>query len=282
MFHSKLEGVRVALLEARMSGELAELIRRHGGAARCVPAVREGTLDCAEQVSSFLDRLTSPGPRVVVFLTGVGATALFREAERQSRFESLLKALTRATIVCRGPKPTAVLRRHGISVGIAATEPYTTTELIQALDGLELRATDVTLVHYGERNQPLAEALMERGAFLEELCLYEWLMPEDLQPLKDLVCAVLDGHIDALVLTSQIQCRHLFKVAAHMQLGEPLANALSSRVVVAAIGPICRAALEEFGVAPHVVPATPKMGPLVSSLADHFAASRRGSAPDKM
>ena len=38
---SSLNGTRVALLESRMSGELADLVRRHGGEPRCVPAVRE-------------------------------------------------------------------------------------------------------------------------------------------------------------------------------------------------------------------------------------------------
>jgi len=39
---------RIALLEARMSGELASLVRNHGGEPICVPAVREAPLECAD------------------------------------------------------------------------------------------------------------------------------------------------------------------------------------------------------------------------------------------
>ncbi len=53
-----LHGVRVALLEARMGTELAELVRRYGGVVRSAPAVREAPLDCADAVGDFL---TAPG-----------------------------------------------------------------------------------------------------------------------------------------------------------------------------------------------------------------------------
>jgi len=41
----------------------------------------------------------------------------------------------------------------------------------------------VALVHYGERNTALSAALRSRGARLDEVCPYEWALPEDLAPL---------------------------------------------------------------------------------------------------
>jgi uroporphyrinogen-III synthase len=46
-----LGGVRVALLEARMSGEMAELVRRYGGTVRSAPAVSEAPIDCTAVVA---------------------------------------------------------------------------------------------------------------------------------------------------------------------------------------------------------------------------------------
>ena len=88
-----LSGVRVALLEARMGSELAELVRRYGGVVRSAPAVREAPLDCADVVAEFLTRLQTPARRVYVFLTGAGATALFEEAERQERLPFIIESL---------------------------------------------------------------------------------------------------------------------------------------------------------------------------------------------
>src|SRR5688572_4243883 len=161
-----LSGVRVALLEARMEGELAELVRRHGGVVRSAPAVREAPLDCADVVADFLRRLQTPARRVHVFLTGAGASALFEEARRQNRLPFITESLKEGTIVCRGPKPTAALKRYGVNPHVFAASPYTSHELLDAMAGIDLTGAELTVVHYGERSEELADALRRRGATL--------------------------------------------------------------------------------------------------------------------
>lgn len=265
-----LSGARVALLEGRMSGELAGLVRRHGGEPYAVPAVRETTLDCSEQVAAHADRLSAGQVEIVIFSTGSGAKTLFQEADRLGRLPELLAALQRVTIVCRGPKPAAVLRRHGVTVSLIAPEPHTTTELLAVMADLELTGRDVLLVHYGDRNVALAEALQSRGCRLAELSLYEWQLPEDTAPLQDLIRDLIAGRMDAIAFTSQVQARHLFQVATDLGQVDTLVQALNSRTVVAAVGPTCAAALQSLGVIPDVVPEHPKMGHLVVALANYL------------
>jgi uroporphyrinogen-III synthase len=169
----------------------------------------------------------------------------------------------------------AALKRRGLAPTLVARDPFTSDEVLEVLDGRELNQTRVVLVHYGERSDKLAAALRARGARLDELCLYEWQLPEDTQPMVDLIGDVLRGNVDSVVFTSQIQGRHLLQIAAAMGVDAPLVDALNARVVVAAVGPVCRAALEEAGIMPHVVPTNPKMGPLIASLAEYFSRTRR-------
>lgn len=253
-----------------MSRELAGLVERYGGRPYCVPALRESPVPDAGTMAPFLDALCAGRFSLAVFLTGVGVTTLLREAERLDRLVEAIDGLRRTAIACRGPKPAAVLRRHDVPIKVSAAEPYTTAELLDALKGIDLAGRRVAIVHYGERNRPLAVALEERGAALDELCLYEWLMPEDLVPLHTLVGELIDGAVDAIAFTSQIQCRHLFQVAADMTRSDDLTRALNTRTVVAAIGPVCDAALRTFGVVARVQPAHPKMGPMIAALADYF------------
>lgn len=264
-----LENVRVAVLEARMSGELATLVGRFGGTPVSVPAVRETPRD-APGVGPFLEHLCDDRFAYVVCLTGVGVTALLREADRLGRLEDTLAALRRTITVCRGPKPSAVLHRHGVPIGRSAGSPYTSTELLAALDGDTLENAAVAVLHYGEVNTTLTDALAARGARVEEIQLYQWELPSDLGPLSRLVRELIDGTVGALVLTSQVQCRHLFTVAERLGLSRPLADTLNGRVVVASIGPVCTKALQSYGVTPRVMPASPKMGPLVAALADYY------------
>ena len=265
-----LSGARVALLEGRMSGELAGLARRHGGEPYAVPAVRESTLDCTEQVTALMRNLEGSQVDVIIFSTGAGVTTLFQEADRLGRLAELLAALQHVTTVCRGPKPTAALRRQGVPVSLIAPEPHTTTELLTVMADLELAGRNVTLIHYGDRNVALADALQARGCRLTELSLYEWQLPDDTGPLQDLVRDLIAGRVDAIAFTSQIQARHLFQVAADFGQADALTQALNGRTVVAAIGPTCATALQHLGVTPDVVPEHPKMGHLVVALARHL------------
>ena len=94
-------------------------------------------------------------------------------------------------------------------------------------------------------------------------------------PLERLVGEIIDGRVDAIVITSQIQSRHLFQVAATIGKTRELTEALNARVVVAAVGPVCAAALRSVGVIPHVQPAHPKMGPMMIALADYYELTDR-------
>jgi uroporphyrinogen-III synthase len=272
---ASLSGKRIALLEARMSAEIASMVERFGGTPYSVPAVRETPLEQPEETTAFVDALCAGRFKILIFMTGVGASALLKEAEKRGQLDAALVALRGATTVCRGPKPVAVLRRQDVQVNITAAEPHTTTELLQALEPIDLTHASVALVHYGERNEQAADELKRRGATVAEICLYEWRLPDDVAPLRQLVDEIIDGKIDALAVTSQIQIRHLFEIADKLGKHSALADALNRRTVVAAVGPVCAAALRSYGVIPHVQPSHPKMGPMMLALSDYFELTAR-------
>lgn len=273
-----LRGARIGLLEARLSGEMAELVRRYGGEPVSAPAVREEPIAAGPEVAAFIDALSAQSLPFVLALTGVGVTALIREAEALGREQELLTCLRHTITICRGPKPAGVLTRYDVPIGVRVPSPHTTTDVIGAIDALDLAGRGVGLLNYGERNEPLTEALRERGAIVHELCLYEWQLPLDVQPLRALVQGIVSGSIDAVAFTSQIQLRHLLQIAEEDGLRDALVTALNGPVAVAAIGPTCAAALIAADITPRVVPDPPKLIPMLSGLADWLASSSGGTA----
>ena len=267
---SDLYGQRVAVLEARRSSELANLIGRLGGTAVCAPALREVTADAAPVARELLAGLGDGSIDLVILLTGVAIQQVLDSAATLGRDAELITRLDTATLACRGPKPTAVLRRAGLRPQVVAASPYTNADLISALDDLPLDGRGVALLHYGERNAPLADYLAGRGASLRELSVYEWQLPEDHTLLVELVHSILRGQIDAIAITSQIQLRHLLHIADLLGQREALIAALNT-VVVAAVGPTCAAALREAGIAVAVTPENPFMGQMVNELANYFS-----------
>ncbi len=260
----------IALLEARMKSELARLVEKHGGAPVCVPAVHEAPHIDPESVRILLDELAAGQHEVVIFMTGVAVSLLFELAQELGRHTELIAALRALTTVCRGPKPTAALRGFGVTPTLSAREPFTAAELIDALSDVEVAGRHVLLFNYGERSETLSETLLARRADLREFWLYRWQLPSDGAALEELVRRIVDRKVDALAITCQIQFRHLYQVAERIDLSRELVDALRTDVVVAAVGPTCRAIIEVHGVRPHVMPEHPKMGPLVMALMRHI------------
>jgi uroporphyrinogen-III synthase len=249
-----------------MKSELSRLVEKHGGAPLCVPAVREALHIEADAVRGLLDELAAGRHEVVIFMTGVAVSLLFELAQELGRHAELVTSLRAATMVCRGPKPTAALRGFGVPPTFSAREPFTAAELIDALSDVEVTGRGVLLFNYGERSETLSETLLARRAELREFWLYQWQLPADVGALEDLVRRIVARDIDALAITCQIQFRHLYQVAERLDLSRELVEALRKDVVVAAVGPTCRAIIEVHGVRPHVMPEHPKMGPLVMAL----------------
>jgi uroporphyrinogen-III synthase len=182
--------------------------------------------------------------------------------------------------VCRGPKPAAVLRKHGIQVHVNARSPHTTAELLEVLPSDLVAAQGVALLHDGGGNPALVEALHARGARVQEIHSYEWRLPADVEPIENLITELVEGRLDAIAFTNQVQVRHLFQIGARTEQTAALRYALRHRTVVASIGPTCSLALDEHGVPPHTVASPPKMRPLVAAIGEQLAARRGHTTAD--
>jgi uroporphyrinogen-III synthase len=267
----------IALLEGRMSPELARLVEKHGGTALCAPALLEAPALSDAELPGLLNELAEGAYDVVIVMTGAAISLLFEAAEQLGRRAELVHSLKRTMTLCRGPKPSAALRGFGVPPTLCAREPFTVAEVIDGLSEFELVGKRVLLFNYGERSETLSETLLARRASLREFWLYRWRMPADTGPLEALVRSILRHEVDALAVTCQIQFRHLYRVAERVELEAALIRALNEHVLVGAVGPTSRAIVEAYGVRRHVVPEHPKMGPLVMALMRQLVANRQAT-----
>jgi len=258
-------GARVLLLESRLAAETAAMVRRLGGEPISAPAVIEAPIDATGAVLEFIERLQQPRDHLVTFLTGAAVTRVFEIAERLELASLLQDGLRCATIVARGPKPTGALAKRGVTPAIAVASPFTTADVLTALGTLPVAGREATVVHYGERNEPIVSALGARGAVVRDLVVYEWQLPLDVAPLVAAIDSIIKGDLPILALTSQIQLRHLFFVAGPLR--QSLLEALNTRVLVGAVGPTCAAACHEAGIEDVVVPQQPKLAPMLVAIA---------------
>ena len=268
-----LAGKTIVLLESRMASEMADLVRRHGGKPLSAPAMQELPLPESRAVQDAIEHVIGDRFLMVVFLTGVGARALIDAADHLGRKQALVEGLRRTKVVCRGPKPLAVCRRNDIPVYLVAPEPNTSEELLGVLqaDQAVLSGARVLLQHYGVTNAVVKDGLEIMGATVVDVSLYAWGLPTDTAPVGKAIDAIIGGHADAVLFTSQQQARNLCALAKQFGAVTALKAALG-RLVVGSVGPVVTRTLAEFGITPQVVPEHPKMGLLVVALGEYLSA----------
>jgi len=264
-------GLRVLALESRRATEIGALITTFGGEPRVAPSLREVPLETNTEALEFAAALMRDEFDIVVFLTGVGARALMNVVAAACPREAFAAALARTRVAARGPKPAAVLRELQVPVWVAAPEPNTWRELVAAIDARAaerpLAGARVAVQEYGVSNRELLDALRARGAQVTPVPVYQWTLPEDLQPLHDAVTAVTRGEVDVVILTSGVQLAHLFQVADRMGLDRNLLQGLR-RTVIASIGPTTSEEIARRGLSADLEASHPKMGVLVREAAE--------------
>jgi len=260
-----MNGKRIAILEARLGAQLADLVRQRGGVPVHAPALAEVPDIDAAAIGELVRLLVARPPALAVFQTGVGTRALFNATDMLGVTGELLRLLEKSTVVARGPKPSAALRSRGVRIDRSAADPFTTQEVLAAIGNLPLSGSRVIVQRYGVANAELDQALAARGAEVVEIPTYRWSLPADTKPLADIVGALERREIDAVAFTNGEQARNLFAVGKALRKEPALRDALNA-TLVASIGPVASAALREAGVSVGVEASPPKLGALLSAL----------------
>ena len=260
-----MNGQTVAILESRLGEQIVELIAKRGGKPLHAPALSEIPDIDPSFIAALVHDWQKAPVKAAIFQTGVGTRALFKAADELGLSATLKELLADSTVVARGPKPTGALNAQGVRIDRSAADPFTTAEVIAQLETLQLAGERVVVQRYGGKNLELDAWLHARGAQVLEIPIYRWAMPVDTRPLATLIAALERHEVAAVVVTSASQVHNLFEFARASGAEATLAGNLNASLV-ASIGPVCSAALLQFGVRPRIEASPPKLGPLLNAL----------------
>jgi uroporphyrinogen-III synthase len=258
-------GKRVLSLESRRTNEAAELIRKHNGVPIVAPSMREVPVEQNESAFHFAQQLFAGHFDMVIFLTGVGTRFLTKLLSTRYPVQEFAEALRTVTIVARGPKPSGALREIGVPVTIQIPEPNTWREILRATEGRPERR--IAIQEYGKPSVELHDALRERGAQVTSITVYQWELPENLEPLREAARLLAAGDVDVSLFTTSTQLVHLLRIADEMGIGDAVSAGLN-KTMIASIGPTTSETLTEYGFAPDMEPSHPKLGLLMKEAAE--------------
>jgi uroporphyrinogen-III synthase len=271
MSESAFNGLTVAAFESRMAAEMRRLIERRGGNPLVAPALREIPLEDNSAALRFGGQLLTEGLDVLVLLTGAGTTTLFEILHSRHSKDTIKSALKETVLIARGPKPVAALKALGFEPTLTVPEPNTWVDVVSTLDAHRpLKGLRVAVQEYGLSNRDLLTALEQRGARVLPVPVYRWALPEDIEPLKQVLDKILTGQVQVMLITNAAQIDHVMKVVD--QAGQTAQfKAACGKLIVASIGPTASERLRSHGLSVDFEPSHGKMGVLVKETSEQAA-----------
>jgi uroporphyrinogen-III synthase len=258
------DGLRVLALESRRADEIATLIRKQGGVPFVAPSMREVPLEDNNEAFEFGERLLAGAYDCVILLTGVGTRTLWKALLTRYAEADLKAALSRITVVVRGPKPSAALRELGVTPNVLVPEPNTWRETLQTMSSRSEKR--VVVQEYGKSNPDLLDGLRAQGREVSSVRIYGWDLPEDTAPLREAARRLAAKEADAILLTTATQLVNLMRIAEE-EGNAPAVRETLAGIFIGSIGPTTSEALEDYGLKATFEPSHPKMGLLVNEAA---------------
>jgi uroporphyrinogen-III synthase len=286
-----LEGLTVAITASRRALELAHLINTFGGTPYISPTVGiETSMNASKEAGDFINKLVKEKLDYVVFMTGPGVYSLMSAAKKLQLEGDLIEALKQVIVVARSLKPKIALAHYGIKTDIVPEE-NTAEGIVKQLKRSSMQGKKIGVLWHGSYFPILKNEMSTAGAEVFEFSIYsysldlkesgakileemgfKYVYPDQGKVIK-LIETINNGLIDAITFTSPPAARDLFKIAEDHKIKEPLLVSLNNNVIVVAIGPSTKKALEENKVQVDVMPEMYKMGPMVKALTNYLSQS---------
>ncbi|WP_409332358.1 uroporphyrinogen-III synthase [Trujillonella humicola] len=256
-----LAGYTVAVTAARRKEELGALLDRRGARVLYAPAIRIVPLaDDAELVAATRAVLSAPVD-LVVATTGVGFRGWLEAADAWDL--PLVDHLRGARVLARGPKARGAIRGAGL-IDAWSPESESSAEVLEhLLVGREgpLEGRRIAVQLHGDPLPDLVAGLRRTGAEVLTVPVYRWVLPDDVDPVRRLVAAVVGGAVDAVTFTSAPAAASVLRVAGELGKREELITAMEDRVMAVAVGGVTAAPLEAAGI-PTCRPERARLGAL--------------------
>lgn len=270
-----LTGCTIVVAADRRAGDLVSALERRGGQAYRAPALSIIPNEDDDILIARTRDLIADPPDVLIVTTGVGFRGWIDAAHENDLAEALSSALAKTQFVARGPKAHGVIQQAGFTADWVA-ESETSAEVGEYLATERVAGRRIAIQHHGAGADGLDTLLSGLGADVVSLTVYRWGPPPDPQIVQRSVVQAGAGEVDAVLFTSAPGAAEWVRAAARADALDAIRRrAASGRLLLAAVGPITAAPLEDAQLQTTLA-ARGRLGSLVRCVVDHYAS---GAAP---
>lgn len=249
--------VAVVTRTREQASVLVELLSAAG--ARCleVPTLELAPPDDFGPLDRALEHLGDY--RWIVFTSANGVLAFMKRL-----FDKGLdvRALGQARLAAIGPATAEALRRYSLVADVVPAR-FVAEDLAETLLPRLEPGGRVLLARAQQAREVLPDTLSRHGVEVEVVPVYQTMIPVAVPP--EAMAFLEAGKVDLLTFTSSATVHNLAVL-----LGKKTFQALARKAVVAAIGPVTAATLEEYGITAQVQPQDYTIPALVEAVIDYF------------
>lgn len=198
----------------------------------------------------FYERIMDGAVDYVIFTSANGVEFTFLKLNSTDEF---IDQLNQTRVVAIGPKTKDALLKNGISVSLMP-DSYSSVGLVEMLSGIEagIEGSVIEIARSSHGAPELVKGLLEKGAKVHEIQVYEIIRPRDERHEK-LMKEALAGKIDVFAFTSSMMVRNFMAIAEDMRIKDEIIRIMNEKTV-AAIGKPTSETLSGFGVRVGIMP----------------------------
>jgi uroporphyrinogen-III synthase len=268
-----LTGYRIAVTSARRSEELCALLSRQGAEVCSAPAINMIALPDDDELQINTEELIATPPDILVAHTGIGFRGWVAAAEGWGLANQLIKSLSMARIVSRGPKATGALRAAGLHEEWSP-ESESSQEVLEYLLESGVTGLRIAIQLHGAADawDPFPEflgGLRAAGAEVVPLRVYRWKPTSLGGDLDQLVTGVARRQFDAVTFTSAPAAAAVLERGRELGIEDQLLDALRTDVHAMCVGPVTSRPLIRKGI-PTSSPERMRLGALARHIAEEL------------
>jgi len=249
-----LKGKTVAITRPReQAEETGKLIKQYGGKPYFIPSIEIKAASDLSAVESFIAELAKEKIDYVIFMSVNGIRYLLSSAENLGLKTQLKKGLEKTLTMAVGPKTAQELRNHNIPVGLVPAK-YSSEGILECLRQYGVSGKSIYIPRTRGATPDLANRLRAMGGEVQEVYVYESMLPSDQDLKKRFLQDLIDGKIDAIIYGSSLSARNLFKMLRELISKEKLRDIMNNKLTIVAIGPVTAETLSEIGLRVDVMP----------------------------
>lgn len=252
-----LAGKTIVITRAiKQSSELADMLSKYGANIIKIPTIETIPPTSWKRMDSAIQNLKKYD--WIIFTSENGVRYFFN---RLFQYGKDKKELNKIKICAIGPKTAREIERLGLNVDIIP-DNYQAEAVVSLLIRRKIKGKKILLPRAKVARDVIPKELTKMGAKIDVVEAYRTIKPKKLDKLNEIYGL---KNIDVITFTSSSTAKNFVEI-----VGKRRSQKLLKDVSIAAIGPITKKTVEDFGLNVDIVPRSYTMRGLTNAIVKHF------------